>query len=993
MIGLVLAMLRSRRGQALTLLLLTMLAVGATVAVPAYLRAVDAAVVRGEVAAATPAERSITVSALADTRGQAAQSDFDSVAGALLDQPGFDHVYAAEFHVLGLETGGDLSSRAVYRQDVCAHLRLLSGRCLLGSGEILVGDGTARRLELAAGDRATVTYARIVPGGLTAGVTFTPDGPPAEVTIAGIYRPADVRDQYWGAHDYFAAGPTGEPAEPVFTDPATVGLLRPKQVTVTLDATAGPGPFADVAALRAQVAALQQRARQVSGEYQVSTGLPALIDRVEQSRALGRRSVPAGAVPLLLLAYLALYLAVDYGSEGRRPELAVVALRGARWWHRLLLATGETVAAILCGAVAGFLAGRLAVGSLVAWRLPGIGTPVLTLDGAGYAAATAAGAVLVAVAAQRAHLARPVAELLRRVRLRASLGWRAGTVVAVLAAGAVVQLFTSGGRLDGVGMLAAALCMVALAVGCAHLLAPAARAVGRWGLRRGRLGVALAALQAGRRPAAQRMLLLLTAAVAVLGYAVSATDVAARDRDLAARIGTGGARVLSVGPVTRQQLLYAVHRADPQGRYAMAVAQLPPGAPGEPSKLAVDAARLPAVVPWLPQYGGVDPAQIPALLHPPARDPVVLDPGPARFDVDVRSAGNEPVRVKAVLTSVTGRGSAVLDLGAVTTGPYTLQKTDAVCRDGCRLAALKFGTDRLGGAAVDAQITLRGLSAARADLADAAHWRATGGTLTATGDGLRFAISGVLTGGAWIQPADAPYPLPVLATVPLGPRLAGLDDVPTEVREAGRAAALPRLGTVGAIVDLEYADRISADGGGARFPEVWLSADAPPDLRSRLSAAGLIVTGERDPATARARLDAEGPALALWFHLFTAALAILLAAGGITMIAAVDRASRAADQAALRRQGLPRRTARRAALWTYPLLVVAAGVLGLVVSLAVWRLTGWALPIFGAPAELPALPLPTWPVTPALPAAWLGCVALLTAVAARAGAPPARATP
>ncbi|MEV6928350.1 FtsX-like permease family protein, partial [Dactylosporangium sp. NPDC051485] len=594
--------------------------------------------------------------------------------------------------------------------------------------------------------------------------------------------------------------------------------------------------------------------------------------------------------------------------------------------------------------------------------------------------------------AQHRRLARPITELLQRVRLRAGLSWRTAVVLAVLAAAAVLQLFSSGGRLDGIGLLAPALCMLALALTGARLLAPAARAVGRSALRRGRLGLALAALQAGRRPAAQRMLLLLIAAVAVLGYAVSATDVAAQDRDLAARIGTGGTRVLTVGPVTRQQLLRAVRAADPQGRWAMAVARLPPGAPDEPAKLAVDAARLPAVVAWLPQYGAVDPARIPALLHPPARQPVVTDDKVARFDVEVASAADEPVRLKAVLESMTGRGSAVLDLGTVSKGRYTLKKADDVCIGGCRLAALKLSSDRIGGASVDVSVTLLGLSAPGADLADPAHWRATGGTLSATGAGLRFAVRGALTDGAWFQPADAPYPLPVLATVPLeGRRLAGLDGLPTEVRPAGRADALPRVGTAGALVDLEYADRVSVDGGGAIAPEVWLNAAAPPDAVTLLGTQGLIVTDDRDAASVRARLDRDGPALALWFHLVTGALAILLAAGGITLIAAVDRGARAADQAALRVQGLSRRAARRATLWTYPALVLAGGLLGLGVALAVWRLTGWTLPVFGSHAQLPALPLPHWPGLVTLPLAWLGCVTLLAFVAARAGRPPVTA--
>jgi len=74
------------------------------------------------------------------------------------------------------------------------------------------------------------------------------------------------------------------------------------------------------------------------------------------------------AVPLVLLTCFVIYLAVGYGTDTRRPELAVVALRGARWWERWWLATGESLVAILLGALLGCLAGQLLVDAAsIAW--------------------------------------------------------------------------------------------------------------------------------------------------------------------------------------------------------------------------------------------------------------------------------------------------------------------------------------------------------------------------------------------------------------------------------------------------------------------------------------------------------------------------------------------------------------------------------------------------------------------------------------------------
>ncbi|MFD0575729.1 hypothetical protein [Dactylosporangium darangshiense] len=240
--------------------------------------------------------------------------------------------------------------------------------------------------------------------------------------------------------------------------------------------------------------------------------------------------MPVGAVPLLLLAYLVLYLAVDYGVEGRRPELAVFALRGGAWWNRWLLALGESFAAIAAGALGGCVAGQLAVGAIAAWRFPGLGVPLFDADALRLAPATALGALAVALLAQRRHLFSPVAELLRRVRSRVP-GRRAPVgeiLIGVLAAAALAQLFLGGGRLTGVAMAAPALSIIALAVAVARLVAPSAGALGRAALRRGRLGVALAALQLARRSGPRRLVLLLVASVAVLGYAVAGADVATR---------------------------------------------------------------------------------------------------------------------------------------------------------------------------------------------------------------------------------------------------------------------------------------------------------------------------------------------------------------------------------------------------------------------------------------------------------------------------------
>ena len=472
--------------------------------------------------------------------------------------------------------------------------------------------------------------------------------------------------------------------------------------------------------------------------------------------------------------------------------------------------------------------------------------------------------------------------------------------------------------------------------------------------------------------------------------------MSAHDRDVIAGIGTGADRVLSVAtPITPDQLLHAVRTADPDGRWAMAAAAVPGGAPGELPRLAVDSTRLAAVVNWRGEYGGRSAAQVAAGLRPTAPAPVVVPGQDVTLDVTVHGVTvDNPLNLAIVLSSVAGHGTATLPLGALDNGTATVQQRTPACVDGCRLVGIHLtansGTGQLG-----FDLTVRGLGSLNPvqpavtgmRLRDASQWRAVGGDLTSVPDGLRLSVEapGGLPDGVWIQPVDAPLPLPVASTAALAPgaTLAGLDGRRTPVTGIARLAALPRLGSRGALVDLEYANRVAADAGAARQPEVWLGSAAPPDALTLLARQNLAFIGDTDVGSARRHLDVQGPALAVWFHLLTGVLAILLALGGLALIGAVDGRTRTADLATLRLQGLPARTVRRAMRWAYPVLVLVAGVFGLAVALITWRLTGWALPI--SDGNDTALPLPPWPHPLVLLLTWLAAVTVLTAAALAVG--------
>ncbi len=994
MISLVLAMVWTRRGQAVTLALLALFAVASAVAAPAYLLATNRAVGAGQIATATPAERGLVISGRQDMRSDSGGPDLAGVGAALIDLPGFRYVYSAEFPAIGIERTDRVASRLVFRQDACAHLRIVAGRCLIGEGEVVIGTHTAERLTLAAGDPVTMTAA--VFNEDPRRPVFLPDGQPHRLTVAGVYTVPDPAETFWGTHSYFTTVPDRPPAEPVFVGAATMTTMDHGVTTIAIDGTAGPAALAidGLPALRAGLAGLQQNTAKLGAGVQVTTEMPAMLDRIDAGRAAARVVVPVLAVPLVLLACFSIFLAVSYGAQGRQPELAVVALRGVRWWHRWWLAAGESLVAILAGALAGCVAGQLVVNLVAAARFPGVGADP-DWSSLRYAPLAAAAALGAAVLAQRRQLLSPVAALLRRNPVTAN-GPRAlvvEAVVVLLAVVSAVQLAVSGGELTGLGLLAPAFVMLALALLAARALLPLVTRLAAGALARGRPGLALAGFQLARRPGAQRLFALLVATVAVAGYAAAAVDVAARGRVVQAGVGVGADRVVTVQPVSRSRLLATVRRIDPDGRFAMAAVRLPSNDASTGRGLAVDTTRLAAVATW--PDGATPAGDVAGLLRPPTAEPVTIAGRDLTVDATTTGfAGGVDLRLNVAVSSLTGLGDSVVNLGELRGGRQRYQQRVEICRDGCRVNGIELQPLNVV-VGIEGRVELHSLGTVNpvvtlptTELADPARWRPPPGSELAGGPGgLRIEVNAPngLPGGAWLRPATAPLPLPAAGAgrKPLGDTVTGLDSRPTVVTRVAELPAVPVLGVRGQLVDLEYADRLAVDAGQAVTPQVWLNAQAPPDILDRLAAEGLTVTGDTRSGQIRRQLAEQGPALAVGFHVLAGVLAVLLGAGTLVLAAAVDRTRRVEDLSALRAQGLSRAAVRRATLGTYPVLVAIAAVMGALTAAAGWAVTGWALPLAGL--DPPELPLPLWPGPLAVPAATLGVLALLAAVAAATG--------
>ena len=991
--SLVLAMIGARRVQALTVWLLSALATGAAVAGPVALRAVDLAIVRHEVAAAASTERAISVVGLVNPSNVGEAGQFDAIA-SLVGLPGFEIVRSGELEAFGPAPDGErfagqATSRVVFRDRICQHVVITAGRCPAGPLEVILGADRAQREGLRPGDATVVQAARFVEG-----AGLVPDGAVARLTVVGLYRPRDLSEAYWGGQRYFPVTSDGTRREPVFLTVDTFDLIEHSVGESAVDAYL---PAERITVQR--LATLQQELDNVTGpvtevgDLLMSTDLPVLLDRIEISRDLARQLVPVAFVPLVALCWFVIFLAVSAGVLGRRTELGLVTLRGVRPARRWWLATGETALAIVAGVPVGYVLGHLVVGLVARARLGGAAGAEPSLTVLPYAVLALAGALLVAVLGQRATVRASVVDLLRGVPRRTA-GWRTATVealVLVLAVVATVQLRTAGQ--SGLGLLVPGLVVAGVALLAARGVTPLAGLVARRALRRGRLGSGLAAIQMARRPGSHRLFVLLAVALAMLAFVAAGVDVATRAREDRAHIATGAARVVTVDGADARRLLQVTRTVDPTGTWAMAVVPLPQSDPGAPDVLAVDTTRL-GVAEWRPEFlggeflGRGDDAvrELADRLRQSLAQPFVLRGTEVSLDLDLeRRPDDPPLNLTVTFAPQAGGpdvGAAVTGLGP---GRVTRRLEIPGCADGCRLTGistfLQRGEElRLTVHAIR-QVDPPGEVVPAADLGRPYRWRADDEVRLITTSG---ALQIVTTrspfdeGQVRVAAIDGRLPVPVAVTGDLPPdrRLASLDALPVAVRIVARPAALPRLGPHGALVDLDYLSRSILASPRREPAEVWLGAAAPADAPERLRRAGLAVSATTGIEARAQALAREGPALALQFHVAAAGLGLLLGAGGLVLVATVERRRQADDLRALRRQGLARRFVRRAALWGHLSTVLAASVAGLVAAAAAWVAAGDRLPIF---VDAGVLRPPRWPEPLPVLVPWLVATAVLVA--------------
>ncbi|MDN5794181.1 MAG: ABC transporter permease [Intrasporangium sp.] len=989
-IGLLWRGLAARRGLTVLILLVAVIAVAAAAAGPAYQAAARHSILADDLHAATPAGQLVEVT----SRGGVGV--LDQLTG-LVDQelhsaPGADLL---DTRIRGQEISvvprvGQTSLMA-WRDDLCGHLRLVQGRCPTAAGEVLVSSALAQLNHVVVEQHLHLL-----------GVN----------RVVGIYEPLDPESRYWGGRGYFPQEgffvnrPGPEPVDAIFTVPDTFQAVASVQANSVIDLlldldAATPGRVDD---LRETLTALTSLAAG-AGAF-VNTNIPTVLDAATASADTLAIPVILITAQLLVLVWLLLFLAITDAAEARGPDVALARLRGLGGTRTLWFGLGESFVLLLLALPLGIAVGWAGM-LLLAQVALREGTPV-TVGWVSVAAAVIAvsGGLCAALLGARRTLRRSVIEQWRRPSLSTRRGWVLDVAVLVATAAALADLWATGAvgksTVHPLALLVPGLIGLAVAVLVSRLLPWVCRALFGLTRRRGGIGPFLAVRQVVRRPAGMRTLIVLSAALSLATFAISAWTVNRANIADVAATRTGAAAVLTVRAPADQDLAAIVTRLDPAGTQAMAVLDFIDTANQARQTLAVQSDRLARIAFWRSDFSTTSLAQLAKQLHPPTPAPIRLEGDSLRVSLrDVRLS--RPQLLTANLKLPTGFAETPLAVGVVKPGTSSVTVQLPGCP--CVLRSLTLSdTTAVSPALVptsfSGSLTITGIDergkagwrpvAAGLDSGDRWSWAGTFGT-GSTGSAkaapgglhLSFTVPPNTTIG-WAAPSW-PVPMPALVTpsvagLPRDPSLtvAGLDGAALPI-EPVAVVPVPGAPDNGVIIDQAAALQAAFDSRFSTQQQVWLAPGAVATFPDRLRKAGVQVTDTATTADADRSLRQQGPALALSLFLADAAAAALLAAAGGLSGLYLSARRRRHELAALIAGGARRSELRRSLLLEQA-LTLGLGILSGVGSglLAVW-LALRAVPQFVTPPSAP--PLHYTPDPMALTAALVGIAVIVAVVA------------
>jgi len=547
--------------------------------------------------------------------------------------------------------GDDTLTVFGFYDDLPAHARLTSGRWPTPGSEpepaapgrqpvpaveAVLPQPAATALGLAADDRVRVKNR------LT--------GAAVDVHVVGSYVPRDPGAAFWFGHEletsgrsrstsFTTLGPLVTGREAFLTRLPEAGTSTGRwRVAPLLDELAAAeidGVAAGVRGLGARLAEQRLFSDTVGDTTSVSTGLPALLDRVARALVVARSTILIPVAQLVLLAGYALLLTARLLSEHRHVETALLRARGATTRQLMGLSLREglllTLPAALLGPPLAALvlqavdrAGPLASAGI---RLDASPTPATWLVAGAAALACALALVLAAGSGAGSYVESQQA---RGRPSRRGLLQRAGVDLLLLAVAALAYwqlrryrspvLADAGGGLgaDPLLVVGPALALLALAVLTLRLLPVLVRVAERVSGRT-TFTPALGTWQVSRRPAryaGPALLLVMALAIGTLSAGYSASWRRSQGDQAAFRVGAD-LRV-TAPPAVRDTAGLAARYADLPGvRTALPLARERVRVAGEPAELlALDSARAAGVFAVRPDLtGGGTPEELLAALH------------------------------------------------------------------------------------------------------------------------------------------------------------------------------------------------------------------------------------------------------------------------------------------------------------------------------------------------------------------------------------------
>ncbi len=643
---LLLAGLLDRRGMNAAVLLVTLVAVCATVLVPTYGGAAVEHLLDTRLDERAPYTTGLTYTVaardVADVpAGDPADYDAPSVDSLVKaarapfeDTPGVRTFWPVETP-WALDRGGRFTygqaafvAPAYWRAGMCRLVRL-EGTCPSGRGEALMQATMARTLGLGTGDTFDVTYTESFLRRTGTTVDGVEDQRRRTVSwrLVGTYTVPDPSSPAWfdlsrftGPEDLVlppqGQGPPEGTAPALLVDPSSLdfqsveaGVDRPIDTTAVDVATTRD---AEATARRFRTTASEAAGLVAGSDVEVlpDLDLASVFGQVRSERALLSRVLVAALVPLVVLALLLLFALVSSAAEARRPQVALARLRGQSSRQVLRFAVGEPFLVVLVAAPLGVAVALLTARLLArAWLHPGIpvaldATTLLGLAAVVLAALGASWAAALAVVREPLSVSLAVAVRRRDAGSRSALVLRSAVVAVAVAA--VGNLLASGDQSSQLlALLTPTLLALAVAVGGAALLRLLARAwIGRTAASGGTAAF-LAARRLGRRRDLANLMVPLLLAVAVLTVAVVTTATSDDWRLSRARSEVGAARTY-LAAASPGRLLEVTREVDPRGRY-LAAAVLDDVGDDMGRAVFVDTSRLARVAAWDPSWSDVRP--------------------------------------------------------------------------------------------------------------------------------------------------------------------------------------------------------------------------------------------------------------------------------------------------------------------------------------------------------------------------------------------------